>query len=85
MSGVGREKVAHMRKLAEGGFNRVFVLTMEDGFEVIAKTPYPLTVPKRLTTESEVATLDFLRSNGIPAPECIPIPRVTTIQLELST
>ncbi|KFY76276.1 hypothetical protein V498_09687 [Pseudogymnoascus sp. VKM F-4517 (FW-2822)] len=65
---VGRQNVTHITKLAEGGFNRVFLLTMEDGFEVIAKIPYPLAVPKHFTTESEVATLDFLRSKGIPVP-----------------
>lgn len=42
---------------------------MDDGFEVIAKIPFPLTVPKKLTTESEVATLDLLRSKGIPVPQ----------------
>lgn len=66
---VDRQSVTRIRKLAEGGFNRVFILTMDDGFEVIAKIPYLLTVPKKLTTESEVATMDFLRSNGIPVPK----------------
>lgn len=65
---VGRKKVSHMEKLAEGGFNRVFLLTVDDGFEVIVKIPYHLTVPKHFTTESEVATLDFLQSKGIPVP-----------------
>ncbi|KFY11109.1 hypothetical protein V492_04652 [Pseudogymnoascus sp. VKM F-4246] len=37
-------------------------------FEVIVKIPYHLTVPKHFTTESEVATLDFLQSKGIPVP-----------------
>ncbi|GAB1198021.1 hypothetical protein APSETT444_007327 [Aspergillus pseudonomiae] len=41
---------------------------MDDGLEVIAKIPYPLTVPKQLTTESEIATLDFLHTKGIPVP-----------------
>ncbi|KAL1964763.1 hypothetical protein VTN77DRAFT_6630 [Rasamsonia byssochlamydoides] len=41
---------------------------MHGGFEAISKIPYPLTVPKGLTTESEVATLDFLHSKGIPVP-----------------
>lgn len=65
---VGRRHVTHMKKFAEGGFNRVFLLTMNDGFEVIVKIPYSLTVPKRFTTESEVATLDFLYSKGLPVP-----------------
>lgn len=31
--------VVRMNKLAEGGFNRVFLLQMEDGFELNAKIP----------------------------------------------
>lgn len=65
---VGRQKVAHIKKLAEGGFNRVFLLTMDDGFEAIAKIPYHIAVPKHFTTESEVATLDLLQSKGVPVP-----------------
>ena len=41
---------------------------MDDGFEVIAKLPYSLTVPTSLCTEVEVATLDFLSSKSIPVP-----------------
>ncbi|KAM5464266.1 hypothetical protein MauCBS54593_007085 [Microsporum audouinii] len=66
---VDRNSATSIRKLAEGGFNRVFLLTMNDGFEVIVKIPYLLAVPPKLTTESEVATLDFLRENGIPVPK----------------
>ena len=61
--------VASLRKLAEGGFNRVFLLTFEDGFEVITKMPYGISVPERLATASEVATMDFLRSKGLPVPQ----------------
>ncbi|KFY58387.1 hypothetical protein V497_04855 [Pseudogymnoascus sp. VKM F-4516 (FW-969)] len=65
---VGRQKVSRMKKLAEGGFNRVFLLIMGDGFEAIVKIPYHITVPKYFTTESEAATLDFLQSKGVPVP-----------------
>ncbi|PGH18351.1 hypothetical protein AJ80_04529, partial [Polytolypa hystricis UAMH7299] len=34
----GHGKVTNITKFAEGGFNRVFLLTMEDGFQAIAKT-----------------------------------------------
>ncbi|PWY77317.1 hypothetical protein BO94DRAFT_568281 [Aspergillus sclerotioniger CBS 115572] len=67
-SAVGGKHVVQLRKLAEGGFNRVFALTMDDGLDVIAKIHYPLTVPKTYSTESEVATLEFLRLKGIPVP-----------------
>lgn len=65
---VGRRSVTGIQKLAEGGFNRVFLLTMDDGFEVIPKLPYSPTAPTSLCTESEVATLDFLSSKSIPVP-----------------
>lgn len=48
----------------------MFLLTMNDGFEVTAKIPYTIAVPqRRLTVESEIATLAFLGSNGIPVPK----------------
>lgn len=65
---LGRGKVTHLPKLAEGGFNRVFLLTTADGFQAIAKIPYKITVPHRYTTAREVATTDFLRAKGIPVP-----------------
>ena len=56
-------------KLAEGGFNRTFLITMHDGFEMVARIPYPVTVPKFYATASEVATMRFLHSSGLPVPE----------------
>jgi hypothetical protein len=65
----GRGKVVDLVKLSEGGFNRVFLLTLEDGFKTIVKIPYNLLVPKKYATASEVATLAFLRRKGIPVPD----------------
>jgi hypothetical protein len=70
---VGRQRCVSIEKLAEGGFNRVFLLTMDDGLEVVAKIPYRNTVPSRYLTASEVATMDFLRQKFE-----IPVPRVYT-------
>jgi hypothetical protein len=56
-------------KLAEGGFNRTFLITMHDGFEMVARIPYPVMVPKFYAIASEVATMRFLRSSGLPVPE----------------
>jgi hypothetical protein len=61
--------VKQMIKLAEGGFNRVFLLQMEDGFEIVAKIPYHIAAPAFYTTASEAATLTYLKSKGIPVPE----------------
>lgn len=50
-----------VQKLPEGKFNKVFLLTMDDGKEVIAKLPNPNSGPQYFTTASEVATMDYVR------------------------
>jgi hypothetical protein len=60
---------ACIAKFAEGGFNRVFLLTMDDGFEAIVKIPYRIAGPKHYATASEAATLQYLHSKGIPVPK----------------
>ncbi|KAJ3781612.1 kinase-like domain-containing protein [Lentinula aff. detonsa] len=68
---VGRtlQDVKTMVKLDEGGFNRIFLITMHDNFQMIARVPYPITVPKFYAVASEVATMRFLRAKGLPVPE----------------
>lgn len=61
--------VRSFKKLAEGGFNRIFELAMRDGTQVIARLPYPIAQPGRLAVASEVATMDLIRSNGVPVPK----------------
>ena len=63
------EDIATLEQLAEGGFNRTFLITMKDGFQMVARMPYQMTVPKQLVVASEVATLDLLRSHGMPVPK----------------
>ncbi|KAL4886879.1 hypothetical protein BJY04DRAFT_176750 [Aspergillus karnatakaensis] len=59
-------------KLAEGGFNKVFLLRAKNGREVIARIPTPIAGPPHYTTGSEVATMDFLRSVlKLPVPEVL--------------
>lgn len=36
---------------------------------MVARIPYPVTVPKHYAVASEVATMDFLRSSGLPVPQ----------------
>ncbi|PWY89845.1 phosphotransferase family protein [Aspergillus heteromorphus CBS 117.55] len=63
------KKCAHIMKM-EGNFNKAFLITMDDGKEVVAKIPCPNAGATSLTTESEVATLKFLRSyTSIQVPE----------------
>lgn len=61
--------IVDFAKLAEGGFNRTFLITMRDDFQMIARIPYPLMVPKYYAVASEVATMDWLRSSGLPIPK----------------
>lgn len=59
-------------KLAEGGFNKVFLLRSKNGRELIARIPTPIAGPPHYTTASEVATMDFLRTVlGLPVPEVL--------------
>jgi hypothetical protein len=58
-------------KLAEGGFNRVFEATFQDGYAVLARIPFHIAVPTRYAVASEAATLAFLRSRSIPVPKAV--------------
>ncbi|KZT03136.1 uncharacterized protein LAESUDRAFT_762129 [Laetiporus sulphureus 93-53] len=42
---------------------------MRDGFQMVARIPYPATIPKYFTIANEVATMALLRSSGLPIPE----------------
>ena len=67
--GRGPDDIVGLAKFAEGGFNRTFLITMRDGFQMVARIPYPVTVPKYYAIASEVATMALLRSSGLPVPE----------------
>ncbi|GLA27970.1 phosphotransferase family protein [Aspergillus phoenicis ATCC 13157] len=60
--------IKSLTKLAEGGFNRIFQITMLDNTQVLARLPYPSTEPRQLAVASEVATLALLRAHGLPVP-----------------
>ena len=68
---VGRSPadVVNFSKLAGGGFNRTFLITLHDDFQMVARIPYPAMVPKYYAVASEVATMEFLRSSGLPVPQ----------------
>ncbi|KAI1305469.1 kinase-like domain-containing protein [Xylaria venustula] len=66
------EKCVDMVKLAEGGFNKVFRLVMDNGSAIIARIPNPNAGSPRWTTASEVATMDFALSIlGLPVPKVL--------------
>ncbi|KAI2865055.1 hypothetical protein CBS12448_2343 [Aspergillus niger] len=55
----------------EGGFNRVFVFELDNDTRLVAKLPFALAGPSRLTTSSEIATTKYLQANTT-----VPIPRI---------
>jgi len=61
-----------MIKLAEGSFNKVFLLTMNTGEQIVARIPHPNAGPACYTTASEVATMHYLRTKlELPIPKVI--------------
>lgn len=52
-----REVVACEKR--EGGFNRAFIVELDNGIKVVAKVPMQFACPAALTTMSEVATLRY--------------------------
>ena len=66
---VEQDRCVNFVKVTEGGFNKIFLLMMDDGYEVIARIPTPIARPPHCMTASEVATMEFLRTRlDIPAP-----------------
>ena len=63
------EEIVDFRKLGEGGLNRIFLITLQNGFKLVARIPYPILNPKAYAYASEVATMDFFRSKGPPIAE----------------
>ena len=65
---VNAKSCINMAKLPEGSYNKAFLLTMDNGAQVVARIPNPY-LPPRISTASEVATLDFFRNElDIPVP-----------------
>lgn len=65
VAAVGSASCVAIDKLPEGNFNKVLLLRMNDDREIVAKIPNPNAGRPYYTTESEVATMDFVRP--IPA------------------
>jgi hypothetical protein len=69
---VGAKKCISFKKIGEGNYNKAYRLEMEDGQKVIAKVPHPNAGPRILTTASEVATMEFVRTIlNIPVPRVL--------------
>ncbi|KAH6676223.1 kinase-like domain-containing protein, partial [Halenospora varia] len=59
---IGAKSCVSMIKLAEGGYNKVFKLVMDNDSVAIARIPCPNAGPAFKTTASEVATMEFART-----------------------
>jgi hypothetical protein len=57
---IGSKSSESITELAEGGFNKVFRLEMDDGKTILARIPNPNAGPAFYTTASEVATMEFV-------------------------
>ncbi|KAF2500409.1 hypothetical protein BU16DRAFT_556879 [Lophium mytilinum] len=67
----GASKVVQWEK-AEGLFNRAFIMHLDNDKKVVARIPFRVVGPKRLTTNSEVATIRYIQaSTKIPIPKIL--------------
>ncbi|KAJ5155193.1 kinase-like domain-containing protein [Penicillium capsulatum] len=67
----GAQSITHCEK-DESGVNRVLTFTLDDGQRVEARLPFKIAGPERLTTASEVATVQFLqKKTTIPIPHIL--------------
>ena len=55
-----QSRCVELRKFSEGPNNKVFLLGMENGKEILAKIPNPNAGHPHYLVASEVATLDFV-------------------------
>ena len=58
---IGAAQCISVKKYSDGMFNKAFLMSMDDGREVVAKVPNPNAGISHFTTASEVATMDFVR------------------------
>lgn len=63
------DDITTFAKIAEGGSYRIFEATFQDEMNVIARLPYPSTVPREYGIVSEVATMEYLRLHSVPIPK----------------
>lgn len=62
------DRISNCQKI-EGGFNRVFIFTLNNSKRVVARLPFRLAGPSRLTTSSEVATIKYCKLKTLRLPD----------------
>jgi aminoglycoside phosphotransferase (APT) family kinase protein len=55
----------------EGGYNHVFIFRTDNAQRIVARLPFSVAGPARLSTDSEVETVKYLQ-----AKTSIPIPKI---------
>lgn len=58
---VGAAQCISVKKYPDGMFNKAYLMSMDNGREIVAKVPNPNAGISHFTTASEVATMDFVR------------------------
>ncbi|TVY42581.1 Altered inheritance of mitochondria protein, mitochondrial [Lachnellula occidentalis] len=76
-AGSGARSCTKVLKCIEGQFNKAFLMTMDNGVEVLAKIPNPNVGSAFYTTASEVATRNFVRE-----VLNFPVPRIHAYSLD---
>lgn len=59
---VGSQACVTIEKYPDRIFSKAYLMTMEDGMQVVAKVPNPNAGRAHFTTASEVATMEFVRT-----------------------
>lgn len=65
----GADSITNYQKI-EGGFNRVLIFTLNNDKRVVARLPFALAGPSRLTTASEVATIKYCEFESAAIEYC---------------
>ncbi|KDQ11338.1 hypothetical protein BOTBODRAFT_35421 [Botryobasidium botryosum FD-172 SS1] len=69
---IGARKCSSFEKLAEGAYNKIFLLKFDNNAEAIVRIPNPIAGPPHYVTASEVATMDYVRTVlNIPVPRVL--------------
>ena len=63
-STMGSKSCVAVEKYPDGQYTKAFLMTMDDGKQVVTKVPNPNAGQAQLTTASEVATMDFVTLNN---------------------
>src|SRR5271169_4759991 len=67
----GAKECIRMTKLPEGLCNRAFLMSLDNGRDVVARIPTSVAGPAHWNTASEVATMKLMDALEIPVPKVL--------------